>query len=105
MGGSDILGAANLIFNMVIFVIPGLIMAGMGSAIKKKKAPVVNLKKCPKCAEQVRSEAKVCRFCKYEFIEQQESPEKNAQDPPQLTKNDIENLWAQHESILKKKWG
>lgn len=25
------------------------------------------LKKCPQCAELVRSEAKVCRFCKHNF--------------------------------------
>lgn len=25
------------------------------------------LKKCPKCAEEVKAEAHVCRFCNYEF--------------------------------------
>jgi hypothetical protein len=25
------------------------------------------LKKCPKCAEEVKVEAVVCRFCNYEF--------------------------------------
>jgi len=30
-------------------------------------SPQGALKKCPKCAEQVKSEAKVCRFCSYEF--------------------------------------
>jgi len=29
--------------------------------------PGGQVKKCPKCAEQVKSEAKVCRFCSYEF--------------------------------------
>lgn len=27
-------------------------------------------KKCPKCAEMVKVEAQVCRFCKYEFVAQ-----------------------------------
>ena len=29
--------------------------------------PRGELKKCPNCAEQVKSEAKVCRFCGYDF--------------------------------------
>lgn len=29
--------------------------------------PKENLKKCPKCAEEVKAEAMVCRFCHYDF--------------------------------------
>ncbi len=27
----------------------------------------LNLKKCPECAEEVKVEAQICRFCNYEF--------------------------------------
>ena len=35
-----------------------------------------NNKKCPQCAESVKSEAKICRFCNYEF------PNENISVPP-----------------------
>jgi len=30
-----------------------------------------SMKKCPKCAEQVKAEATVCRFCRYEFSKEE----------------------------------
>jgi hypothetical protein len=31
-------------------------------------SPQNTLKKCPKCAEEIKVEAKVCRFCGFEFL-------------------------------------
>jgi len=46
------------------------------------------LKKCPKCAEEVKAEAVVCRFCGYEFPQ-----------PPPLS---IEELKAKKDKLEKK---
>ena len=34
------------------------------------------LKKCPQCAEFVKAGAKICRFCNYEFKEEDKEPER-----------------------------
>jgi predicted hydrocarbon binding protein len=47
-----------------------LIVAGKkGEVEEKQKEQEGILKKCPECAEMVKSEAKICRFCRYEFPE------------------------------------
>ena len=46
------------------------------------------LKKCPKCAEEVKAEALICRFCGYEFPQ-----------PPPLS---IEELKAQKDKLEKR---
>lgn len=35
-------------------------------------------KKCPKCAELVKAEAQVCRFCSYEFVAQEREVDNSA---------------------------
>ena len=37
------------------------------SAELERRALAVSHKKCPQCAEVVKREAKVCRFCQYDF--------------------------------------
>lgn len=51
--------ALALIFNMLLFIVPGLLLAGVGSIIKKRQ----HEKKCPTCAETIKLEAAKCRFC------------------------------------------
>jgi hypothetical protein len=52
-----------LLFNIILFIGPGLLLAGVGSIIKKKVAE----KKCPVCAEMIKPDAKKCRFCNAEL--------------------------------------
>jgi len=43
-------------------------------------------KKCPFCAEMVKAEAKVCRFCGYDFVTRQRSATSSAGTPSPLPK-------------------
>jgi len=53
------------------YMILGAILTISGIAlgsVKSKEAVVVeDYKKCPQCAENVKEEALICRFCKYDF--------------------------------------
>ena len=73
---------------IILWLLCGLIGTAIG--IKKGYHPIVSLlaglilgifsplmifisskvKKCPKCAESVKKEASVCKFCKYEFFKE-----------------------------------
>ena len=60
------MGAVTVImFNVLLFIIPGLILGGLGGLIKQKED--VKEKKCPYCAETIKLEASVCRFCSREL--------------------------------------
>jgi hypothetical protein len=47
-------------------IVAELLGQGKGSN-KKEGLPKIAVKKCPSCAEYVKSEAKICRYCRHEF--------------------------------------
>ncbi len=53
----------GVIFNMLSFVLPGLIVAGLGQILHKMKTKKEKRMKCPECAEMIIMEAKKCRYC------------------------------------------
>jgi hypothetical protein len=73
----------GLMFNVILFVIPGLILFGIGGLLgrnrSRPKAPPVleapafaqlaepERKPCPHCAELIVATARVCRFCSREL--------------------------------------
>jgi len=85
-GHSSAFLGAGPIFNVLLFVVPGLILCGIGarlggrndSAPQAQAEPVVATpgeatKTCPQCAETVKAAARIYRFCRYEFPAQPES--------------------------------
>jgi len=62
-------------FLLSLFASP-LIAFIVGALLSREPRLFEELKKCPRCAEFVKSEAKVCRFCNYEFREEEKKPQK-----------------------------
>lgn len=57
---SSTLESLGLIFNMVLFVLPGLVLCGIGSMMKAEPSYI---RRCHQCAEIVQPAAIKCRFC------------------------------------------
>jgi len=62
-------------FLLSLFASP-LIAFIVGALLSPQSKIFEKFKKCPQCGEFVKSEAKMCRFCNYEFKEEGRRPEK-----------------------------
>jgi hypothetical protein len=60
--GGDAMASTVVIFNMLSFVLPGLVVFGLGYMIssknEKERETEKNSVKCPFCAEMIKAEAK-----------------------------------------------
>jgi len=62
-------------FLLSLFASP-LVAFIIGALLSPESRVFEKLKKCPQCAEFVKAEAKICRFCNYEFKKEEKKPEK-----------------------------
>jgi len=62
-------------FLLSLFASP-LIAFIVGALLSPEWRVFEKSKKCPQCAEFVKSGAKICRFCNYEFKEEEMKPER-----------------------------
>lgn len=59
------------IYGFLLFIVAlphALIIKPDQSAIDERRLSAGDLRKCPHCAELVKSEAKVCRYCQREIV-------------------------------------
>lgn len=63
---ASVVGAWVMTFNGIVFVFPGLVVAGIGGLLAKRSASSERgsrQRSCPYCTELIKLEARVCRFC------------------------------------------
>jgi len=60
-------GAGFFFLSLLLSPLVGFIIAAVSKPNREAAAQKSGLKKCPRCAEYVQSEAAVCRFCGNEF--------------------------------------
>ncbi|MBI5473348.1 MAG: hypothetical protein HY961_13470 [Ignavibacteriae bacterium] len=59
------------IIGLICFIIYWAKIAGFSSKLALPFVVPTQMKKCPKCAEEIRVDAQVCRFCQFEFPKEQ----------------------------------
>src|SRR4051812_48055789 len=69
-GGSSAIGAVAIGFNMLLFILPGLVVGGVGTMIWAKQRSTDEgrydrglLAKCPQCRGYVEMQARACKHC------------------------------------------
>jgi len=63
-----------LIFGFIVLVLLVVIAVRVGRSAPDKNSTSPQ-KKCPQCAEYVKEDALICRFCGYEFPEETTTPD------------------------------
>jgi len=63
-------GASFFFISLFASPLVGFLIALVSAPDREKAARRVRLRKCPECAEYVRQEAKVCRFCGHSFSDE-----------------------------------
>lgn len=57
------IGSFVLMFNFMLFVLPGAIVFGIGRVITKPRAVAKMTRPCPFCAEEIKPAAVLCMHC------------------------------------------
>ena len=95
-----VLGAFLSLLGLIIVV---LLPAATPTTPQAMRAS--GMKKCPDCAEPIRAEARVCRYCRHEFseesIEELRRAYVAASQPAPKTKSDAWKLSRQQRSMYK----